>query len=155
MVHSGGWHQLLIQMVRITTQYQDILTEESLMQLRRIQVLFQWKQSLSTSGGKYEFQTTTGVHEIMWTHDLPALRACWHTCYVSKMALSRVGKHCYTPVRFCRLVLLRQGKDHSMKWTRSWSNVWLYKWKLGIFFSYFGSYMFDFEKKRRFVTDVS
>lgn len=44
MVHSGGWHQLLIQMVRITTEYQDILTEESLMQLRRIQVLFQWKQ---------------------------------------------------------------------------------------------------------------
>jgi len=65
MVHSGGWHQLLIQMVRITTEYQDILTEESLMQLRRIQVLFQWKQRLSTSGGKYEFQTTTGVHEIM------------------------------------------------------------------------------------------
>lgn len=72
------------------------------------------------------FKQTTGVHGIMWTHDLPALRACWHTCYVSKMALSRVGKYCYTPVRFCRLILLRHGKDHSMKWTRSPSTLWLY-----------------------------
>jgi hypothetical protein len=105
MVHSDVWRQLLIQLVRITaetTQRQDKL-------VRRLWCnCVEHRSSLSVQTEALARQVenrTTGVHEITWTHDLPSLRACWHTCYVSKMPLSWVGKHRFTPPQFCSLVL--------------------------------------------------